>query len=115
MMDLLLLMGGRPDAGGGQGSGFSFLVPVLAIMAIYYWLLIRPQQKQAQQHRSLLESLKKGDDVVTDSGLVGTVVAIQDEFVVLKADDNVKLKFLKSKVATKLAVMEAAKQKEGKK
>ena len=115
MTNLLLLMGGRPDAGAGASSGFSFLVPVLAIMAIYYWLLIRPQQKQAQQHRSLLESLKKGDDVVTDAGLVGTVVAIQDDYVVLKADDKVKLQFLKSKVASSVAAIEAAKRKEGQK
>jgi preprotein translocase subunit YajC len=113
MTTLLLLMGGRPDAEGGA-SGFTFLMPLLLIMVIYYWLLIRPQQKQSQRHRELLESLKKGDDVVTDSGLVGTIVSLQDDFVVIKADDNVKLKFLKSKVATKVSAMEEAKQKEKK-
>ena len=58
-----------------------------------------PQQKQAQRHRQLVQSLKKGDEVITESGLVGSVISVNDDYVVLKAAENVKLKFLKSKVA----------------
>ena len=96
-MALCLLLGTRPDAGAAPPAA-SYLFPILAIVFIYYFVLIRPQQKESQRHRKLLDSLKKGDEVVTDSGLVGTVVAVQDDFVVLKAGENVKLKFLKSKV-----------------
>ena len=114
MLEFMLLMGGTPEAG-AEPPAFSFLVPILAIIAIYYFLLIRPQQRQASQHQKLLDGLKKGDTVVTDSGLVGTVQSIQDQYVVLKADDNVKLKFLKSKIATTAAAIEASATKQEKK
>ncbi len=99
-----LLVGARPDAGGEPGA-FFYLFPLLAILFIYYFILIRPQQKETQRHRKLLDSLQKGDEVVTDSGLVGTVVAVQDEFVVLKAGENVKLKFLRSKISNRLSAV----------
>ena len=112
-MMLCLLLGARPEAG-AQPSAISYLFPLLAIVFIYYFVLIRPQQKESQRHRKLLDSLKKGDEVVTDSGLVGTVVAVQDDFVVLKAGENVKLKFLKSKVFNRLSALPAAPAKETK-
>jgi preprotein translocase subunit YajC len=100
-MALCLLLGTRPDAGTPPAA--SYLVPILLIVFIYYFVLIRPQQKESQRHKKLLDSLKRGDEVVTDSGLVGTVVAVQGDFVVIKAADNVKLKFLKSKVWNRMA------------
>lgn len=106
-MMFCLLLGSRPEAG-AQPSAISYLFPLLAIVFIYYFVLIKPQQKESQRHRKLLDSLKKGDEVVTDSGLVGTVVAVQDEFVVLKAGENVKLKFLKSKVFNRLSALGTA-------
>ncbi|MCA9751065.1 MAG: preprotein translocase subunit YajC [bacterium] len=116
MNEWLLLMGGRPPAGDpGSSGGFLFVVPLLIIMVIYWVILIRPQQKQAQTHQKLLDSLKKGDEVVTESGLVGTIASLQDDWVVLKADDNVKLRFLKSKIITTTAAIAAAKEREGKK
>jgi preprotein translocase subunit YajC len=97
---LLLLIGGQPQGGGGSAPPpFAMFLPIVAILFIYYFLLVRPQQKQAQQHRKLVESLKKGDEVITESGLVGSVISVHDDFVILKAAENVKLKFLKSKVA----------------
>ncbi|GJM45437.1 MAG: preprotein translocase subunit YajC [Gemmatimonadota bacterium] len=101
MTDLLLLIGARPEAAEGAPSPFAMFLPIVAILFIYYFILVRPQQKQAQRHRQLVSSLKKGDDVVTDSGLVGSVISVTDEFVVIKAAENVKLKFLKSKVAAR--------------
>jgi preprotein translocase subunit YajC len=91
------LLGGTPD--GSSPSFFVVIVPYLLILLIFYFLLIRPQQKRVQAHRRLVESLKKGDDVVTESGLYGTVVGIQDEYVVLKVAENVKVRFLKAKVS----------------
>ena len=108
-MSLVLLLGSRPATGGAEPTAFSYLLPLLAILFIYYFILLRPQQKESQRHKKLLDSLKKGDEVVTDSGLVGTVVAVQDEFVVLKAGENTKLKFLKSKVWSRLSAVDAAK------
>jgi len=108
-MSLILLLGSRPAPGAAEPTAFSYLVPLLAILFIYYFILLRPQQKESQRHKKLLDSLKKGDEVVTDSGLVGTVVAVQDEFVVLKAGENTKLKFLKSKVWSRLSAIDSAK------
>lgn len=99
MTSLLLLIGGRPGAAGDAPPPFAMFLPIVAILFIYYFLLVRPQQKQAQRHRKLVDSLKKGDEVITESGLVGSVISVHDEFVILKAAENVKLKFLKSKVA----------------
>ncbi|HMB71026.1 MAG TPA: preprotein translocase subunit YajC [bacterium] len=101
MTDLLLLIGARPDASGAAPSPFAMFLPIVAILFIYYFILVRPQQKQAQRHQKLVASLKKGDEVVTDSGLVGSVISVNDEYVVIKAAENVKLKFLKSKVAAR--------------
>lgn len=106
MTTFCLLVGSRPETGGEPGA-FFYLFPLLAILFIYYFILIRPQQKESQRHRKLLDSLKKGDEVVTDSGLVGTVVAVQDEYVVLKAGENVKLKFLRSKIWNRLSAVSA--------
>jgi preprotein translocase subunit YajC len=112
-MSLCLLIGSRP--GSGEPATFSYMIPLLAILFIYYFVLLRPQQKESQRHRKLLESLKKGDEVVTDSGLVGTIVAVQDEFVVLKAGENVRLKFLKAKVWSRVSTLApAAGEKEAK-
>lgn len=100
---MLLLIGGRPPAGAEQPSPFAMFLPIVAILVIYYFLLLRPQQKHAQKHRQLIDSLKKGDEVITESGLVGSVISVHDDFVILKAAENVKLKFLKSKVAGRTA------------
>lgn len=108
-MMLCLVLGTRPPGGAAEPSAFSYLIPLLAILFIYYFILLRPQQKESQRHKKLLESLKKGDEVITDSGLVGTVVAVQDEFVVLKAGETTKLKFLKSKVWSRLSSLENSK------
>jgi preprotein translocase subunit YajC len=97
--NLLLLIGGRPEAAGDAPPPFAMFLPIVAILFIYYFLLVRPQQKQAQRHKALVESLKKGDEVITESGLVGSVISVNGDFVILKAAENVKLKFLKSKVA----------------
>jgi len=105
VISLCLLVGTRPE-GGAEPGAFSYLFPLVAILVIYYLVLLRPQQKESARHRKLLDSLKKGDEVVTDSGLVGTVVAVQDEFVVLKAGENVRLKFLKSKVWSRVSTLE---------
>lgn len=105
-MNLLLLVGTRPGSGEPSSGAFSFMIPLLAILFIYYFILLRPQHKESQRHKKLLESLKKGDEVVTDSGLVGTIVSVQDDFIVLKAGENVRLKFLKSKVWSRLSAVE---------
>ena len=65
------------QAGGGS-SLLPFLIQVVAIFAIFYFLLIRPQQKQRRQHEQALQNIKRGDEVVTAGGIIGTVVHVKD-------------------------------------
>jgi preprotein translocase subunit YajC len=97
-------MTGQPSGDGGAGSMIVSLAPILLIFVIFYLLLIRPQQKKQKQHQKLLAALKKGDKVVTNSGLFGEISSINEEknIVVLRVGDNVKLEFLKSSIAGKV-------------
>ncbi|MDO8580174.1 MAG: preprotein translocase subunit YajC [Candidatus Omnitrophota bacterium] len=75
------------------------LVPyILVFFIFYYFLLIKPQRDQQKQHDNMLNALKKNDEVVTASGIHGTVVLIKDKTIVIRVDDNVKIEFDKSAV-----------------
>ena len=74
------------QAGGAAAGGTDALmqfVPLLAMLAIFYFLLIRPQQKRAKQHKAMLEALKKGDQILTTGGLVGRIVDIDGDILTL--------------------------------
>jgi len=86
-------------AGGGNGGIMSVLPLMIGMFAIMYFLIIRPQQKQRKDREALLSAIKKGDRVVTSSGLFGTVVGLSEHTVTLKVADQVKLEFERSAVA----------------
>ncbi|MBD3427016.1 MAG: preprotein translocase subunit YajC [Candidatus Omnitrophica bacterium] len=75
------------------------LLPIALIFIVFYFLLIRPQKKNQQEHAKMLENLQKNDEVVTAGGLFGTVVNIQNDVVTLRVDDNTRIKVQKSSVA----------------
>lgn len=85
----------QPDATGVLLFNVLFLV---GIFAIFYFLIIRPQKKERERHRRLIESLKKGDRVITSAGVWGTVVDIGDRTVTLKVDANTRITFSKEAV-----------------
>ena len=91
MVDLAYAAAQSPDGGGG--SVVTQLLFFAAIFAIFYFLLIRPQQKQRRERESMLRAVKKGDRVVTSSGLHGTVVGLTETTMTLKVTDQVKLDF----------------------
>ncbi len=98
------LLLGAPDASGGTaGGGSSSLITMLVtfglIILVFYFLVIRPQNKKQKDAKKMLESIRKGDRVVTIGGLHGYVDSVKEDAVVLKVDDNVKLKFSKSAVS----------------
>jgi preprotein translocase subunit YajC len=97
-------MASQPSGQGGTTSMLVSLVPILLIFVIFYLLLIRPQQKRQKEHQRLLSALKKGDKVVTNSGMMGVISSINDEknIVVLRVDNDVKMEFLKSSIAGKV-------------
>jgi preprotein translocase subunit YajC len=80
-------------------SPLAGLVPVLLMVAIFYFLLIAPVRKRQRQHDDLLSNLKNGDKIVTSGGVIGTVVGIQEDRVRLKVADQVKIEVTKQSVA----------------
>lgn len=92
------------EAGGSQQSGglMSFL-PMIIFIAIMYFILIRPQQKRAKQHQALVASVKKGDKVITNSGIIATVSKVlNDQEIVLEISEGVNCRFVKSTIASVL-------------
>jgi len=94
---------GAPQ-GGGQGGGpqafIMNIAPLVLIFVIFYFLLIRPQQKKSKELKSMLDNVKKGDKVVTAGGMYGVIESVDTNTVVLKVAENVKIKFTKTAIAT---------------
>ncbi len=86
-------------AGAGAAGGLISFVPILAIFAIMYFLMIRPQQKKVKQHRAMIEALRRGDQVVTAGGLVGKVVKVADNEVEVELNPNIKVRVVRSTIA----------------
>jgi preprotein translocase subunit YajC len=99
MVDLAYAMASSPGGGGNGGGIMSILPLMVGMFAIMYFLIIRPQQKQRKEREALLAAVKKGDRVVTSSGLFGTVVGLSEQTVTLRVADQVKLEFERSAVA----------------
>jgi preprotein translocase subunit YajC len=80
-----------------QGSGaeanpmWTFVVPMVFMVAIFYFLLIRPQQKKAKEHKQMLDNLKRGDRVITAGGLIGDIAAISDQTLTIEIADKVRV------------------------
>lgn len=88
------------DAGNAQSGGIMAFLPMLAFIVILYFLLIRPQQKRQKQHQELIASIKKGDKVVTNSGIIATVSKLVSEHeVILEIANGVHCKFVKSAIS----------------
>lgn len=92
-----------PQGGDGGGSMVSTLVMFAAIIAIFYFMIIRPQGKRQKERQKMLEAMKKGDKVVTSGGIHGKIIAMEDKTVLLEISDNVKVKVEKSAVSAVLA------------
>lgn len=104
MHNFLLFFMAGPEASQGGGSFFATWGILIPLFLIMYLLLIRPQRKRQKEHEKLLTELKKGDKVVTNSGIFGSIFAIYDDKnkIVLKIADEVKIEVLKSSIAGKV-------------
>lgn len=99
-MDFLAYaMGGGTGGAGGQGGGFGAFIPLILMFAIFYFLLIRPQQKKAKQHRELLSALKEGDKVVSSGGLHGTITGIKEDVVTMEIAPKIRVKVSRGSIA----------------
>ena len=85
---------------GQAGSMWTTVIMFVAIIAIFYFLIIRPQKKRDKETKAMLDAMKKGDKIITIGGIHGTVVAVKEQTVVIKVDDNTRIEFTKSAVST---------------
>ncbi|ECR5191576.1 TPA: preprotein translocase subunit YajC [Campylobacter jejuni] len=86
-----------------ENSILTSLLPLVVLFAIFYFLVIRPQQKQAKAHKQMLESLQKGDKIITNGGLICEVVKPEEDFIKVKLnEDNVTAKISREFVAKKI-------------
>lgn len=88
---------------GGQPSGLEMFLPFIFIFVIFYFLIIRPQAKKQKDHQKFVTELKRGDSVITTSGILGTIEGINDTFVTLEIADGVRVKILRSQILSSQA------------
>ena len=100
-MELLFAM--APQGGNGGGGLISTLIMFGAIFLIFYFMIIRPQQKRAKERDKLLSNLEKGDKVVTNGGIHGVIAGLEEKTALLQVSENVKLKIDRSAITTVLA------------
>jgi preprotein translocase subunit YajC len=96
---------GAPSA----GAAFAQFLPIILIFVIFYFLLIRPQQKKMKEHRAMVEALRRGDQVVTSGGIVGKVSKVQDDGMIeVEIADGVRVKVIKGTIGQVLNKTEPA-------
>lgn len=99
-----------PNAGSAGSAGFASFIPLVLMLSVFYFLLIRPQQKKMKEHKAMVEALRRGDKVVTSSGMMGTVYKIDADTGVIQVEvaEDVVIKFVKSAITEVLSKPEPA-------
>ena len=111
MFNLAYAMGAGGAGSGGSGGLGAFL-PLIIIFAIFYFLLIRPQQKKAKQHKQLLSELRKGDKVISSGGLHGVITGMSDEVLTVEISPKVRVKISRGSISGVVRRAEAQVNKE---
>jgi preprotein translocase subunit YajC len=105
---------GVPGAAKQPGT-LEMLLPFVVIFAIFYFLIIRPQVKRQKDHQKFVTELKKGDEVLTNGGILGTIEGLTDQFVTLEVSQGVRIRVLRSQISTTMAAQQAIQKQEEKK
>lgn len=98
---ILLYLIAQQQPGGGFGQMMPTLLMFAAVILVMYFLLIRPQQKRQKEHQKMIESIKRGDKVITSAGIHGTVTDVDDKTFEIQIADNTKVRFEKAAIAMK--------------
>jgi preprotein translocase subunit YajC len=88
---------------GGGGSGLATFLPLIVLVGVFWFLIMRPQQRRQKEHRDLTSNIKQGDRIVAAGGIVGTVRRVDDDTISLQVADNVVIKVDRGSVAKRLA------------
>ncbi|MGB3405870.1 MAG: preprotein translocase subunit YajC [Jannaschia sp.] len=97
------------QAAGGAAGAFGSFIPLILIFAIMYFLLIRPQQKKVKEHKAMVEALRRGDQVITQGGIIGKVSKVkEDGEIEVEIAEGVKVRVIRSTIATVLSKTEPA-------
>jgi preprotein translocase subunit YajC len=99
LINIAYAMGQGGSATGQGAGGFASLIPIILMFVIFYFLLIRPQQKKAKEHREMVSHLKKGDRIVTSGGLHGRVTAVSETTMTVEIADKVRVKIARGNVS----------------
>ena len=93
-----------------SGQGIAQFIPLILIFVIFYFFLIRPQQKRVKEHKAMVEALKRGDEVITSGGIIGTVDRVmEDDRIEVNIGDNIKVQVIKSTITSLLKKEEVKK------
>jgi preprotein translocase subunit YajC len=98
-MHFLAYAMGQGGSGGGQGGSLGAFIPLILMFVIFYFLLIRPQQKKAKMHKQMLSEIKKGDRVVSSGGLHGMVTGITEDVVTMEIAPKVRVKVSRGSIS----------------
>ena len=93
-----------------DGQGIAQFIPLILIFVIFYFFLIRPQQKRVKDHKAMVASLKRGDEIITSGGIIGTIEKVmEDDRIEVNIDNNVKVQIIKSTITSLLKKEEVKK------
>ncbi len=94
-----------------SGQGFAQFIPLILIFIIFYFFLIRPQQKRVKDHKAMVEALKRGDEIITSGGIIGTIDRVmEDDRIEVIISDNVKVQIIRSTITSLLKKEEVKKK-----
>ena len=99
MISIAYAMGQSGGAGDSAAGGFAPFIPMILIFVVFYFLLIRPQQKKAKAHQEMIANLKKGDRVITSGGMYGMVTGLDEATATIEIADKVRVKVTRGSIA----------------
>ncbi|MGW8186035.1 MAG: preprotein translocase subunit YajC [Desulfobacterales bacterium] len=102
MFGIAYAMGQGGGAAGNGAAGFTGFIPLILMFVIFYFLLIRPQQKKTKEHREMISSLKKGDRIITSGGIYGRITGLDDSTLTVEIADKVRVKIARGNVGGKV-------------